>query len=260
MERSCTAILASLTHLDSAEADTQAIGGFLTETIGRMQESMRGIQTIEIQMHLVALNAGICAAHIGSAGDALGVIAQSMHLRAEESRECCGLLVETLDSICEGVNRIVGNRGSVSGVEPGRENNVMEQMRLAIAELHSSTERSFSQIRQIVERGARLGEELCATRTSFTVGSLFAGAISTAQQRLKQIAETIPSSLVPEGRSASESGLAEFARYYTMQAERDVHDSLSLASVAAEPLGGFAEAPGFASVPAEELGENVEFF
>jgi methyl-accepting chemotaxis protein len=260
MERACTAILVSLTHHDKAESGTQSIGGFLTETIGRMHGSMEDIQAIEIQMHLMALNASICAAHIGSQGDALGVIANSMQQRAAESRECSGSLVETLDSMGERVARLVGKGESVPGDEPDSNIGGMEEMRLAVADLHSSSERSFAQITQIVVRGTRLGDDLSATQTSFTVGPLFANAMSSAQQRLKQIAEKTPSSLAPNGRPASEFGLEEFAAHYTMQAERDVHDSLARTSVAAEPVAVLAEVPEFAPAPAGEIGENVEFF
>jgi methyl-accepting chemotaxis protein len=260
MEHACTAILTSLTQLDSAESDTQSIGRFLTETIGHMHGSMVDIQAIEIQMHLMALNASICAAHIGSQGDALGVIASSMQQRATESRECSGSLVETLDSMGERVARLVGKGEAVPRNVPGRKNGGMEEMRLAVAELHSSSERSFAQITQIVVRGARLGDDLSATRTSFTVGSLFANAVSSAQQRLKHIAEKVPASLAPNGHPATQSGLTEFAAHYTMQAERDVHDSLARASVATEPVTVLAEEPELTPVPADELGDNVEFF
>jgi methyl-accepting chemotaxis protein len=260
MERACTAILVNLTHHDKAESGTQSIGSFLTETIGRMHGSMEDIQAIEIQMHLMALNASICAAHIGSQGDALGVIANSMQQRAAESRECSSSLVETLDSMGERVARLVGKGESVPGDEHGSNNGGMEEMRLAVAELHSSSERSFAQITQIVVRGSRLGDDLSATQTSFTVGPLFANAMSSAQQRLKQIAEKTPSSLSPNGRPASESGLAEFAAHYTMQAERDVHEGLSRASVATEPVAVLAEVTPSPPVLSDELGDNVEFF
>jgi methyl-accepting chemotaxis protein len=221
---------------------------------------MEDIQAIEIQMHLMALNAGICAAHIGSQGDALGVIANSMQQRAAESRECSGSLVETLDSIGERIARLIGKGEVVPRDVPNRKNRGLEEMRLAVAELHSSSERSFAQITQIVVRGARLGDDLSATRKSFTVGSLFADAVNSAQQRLQEIAEKIPSSLASNGRPASESGLTEFAAHYTMQAERDVHDSLTRDSIPVEPVTVFTEEPELAPVPANDLGDNVEFF
>ena len=260
MERACTAILSSLAHYENAESGTQSVGNFLTETIGRMHGSMEDIQAIEIQMHLMALNAGICAAHIGSQGDALGVIANSMQQRATESSVCSGSLIETLDSIGEGVNRLTGRRESVPADEPDSEDASAEEMRLAVAELHSSSERSFAQITQIVVRGARLGDDLSATRTSFTVGSLFANAVSRAQQSLQQIAEKVPTDFAPNSRPTTASGLTEFAAHYTMQAERDVHDSLAQTSVAVEPVAVLTEVTPSPPAYSEELGENVEFF
>jgi methyl-accepting chemotaxis protein len=260
IERECTTILSSLTYHENTESDTQSIREFLTATIARMHGSMEDIQAIEIKMHLMALNASICAARIGAPGDALGVIASSMQQRAAESRACSDSLVKTLDSMGDGVARLVGNDKAAFKDESGSESSCVEEMRQAVAELHSSSERSFSQITQTVVRGERLGDDLSATRQSFTVGSLFANAVGGAQQRLKEIAEQAPASRVLNDSATSQSGLTEFAAHYTMQAERDVHDSLTLASIPVEPLAVIAEGTQFAPASADELGDNVEFF
>ena len=136
----------------------------------------------------------------------------------------------------------------------------LEGMRIAVAELHSSSERSFAQIAQIIACGARLREDLCATRESFSVGALFAEAIGRARGTLKEIGERTQSGLSRDSAEALEPGLADFARHYTMQAEREVHAGVAKLVAGAGPFDARAELSEFPPKEAAELGENVEFF
>jgi hypothetical protein len=54
-----------------------------------------------------------------------------------------------------------------------------------------------------------------------------------------------------DGVGALETGLADCARRYTMQAERGVHDIVTKGAAGPTPVAVPAEA--------EEMGENVEF-
>jgi hypothetical protein len=77
---------------------------------------------------------------------------------------------------------------------------------------------------------------------------------------LKEIGEKNQSGLSCDGTEALERGLADFARHYTMQAERDVHEGVTKAVVGTAPVAVRAEQSEFPPEEAAELGENVEFF
>src|ERR1039457_4186052 len=160
----------------------------------------------------------------------------------------------------EVATRLSGQGGAAAAGECGRQDGCLEGRRLSVAEMHSSSERSFAQIAQITACGARLREDLSATRQSFSVGALFAEAISRARGMLKEIAETNQSGLSHDGNEALERGLADFAKHYTMQAERDVHEGVTKAVVGAAHAAVRAEQSEFPPKKADELGENVEFF
>jgi hypothetical protein len=260
MEQGCSAILANLGLCAKAEAATLVTSGNLSETIGRMQGSIEEIQAIEIQMQRMGLNAGIRAAHIGAAGDALSVLAGTMQQLAFESRQRSESLAEALGSMSEAATRLSGQGGPAPASERGSQDGCLEGMRIAVAELHSSSERSCAQISQIIACGARLSEDLSATRQSFSVGALFAEAVSRARRMLKEIGEKNQSGLSCDGTEALERGLADFARHYTMQAERDVHEGVTKAVVGTAPVAVRAEQSEFPPEEAAELGENVEFF
>jgi hypothetical protein len=117
--------------------------------------------------------------------------------------------------------------------------------------LRSSSDGSLVQTARIVDCGARLREDLAATRESFSVGAVFSEAISRARVTLQEIGEVTESGSPSDNAKA----LAEFATNYTMQSERDVYESATK---------GPAKAAGTGAEPIEivpnESGEDVEFF
>jgi hypothetical protein len=258
LERGCDAVLASLRKQAQSESSAAAIGTVLTQTIGRMYGSIEEIRAIENQMHLMALNANICAAHIDTSGDVLGSLAGSMQEKSSDIRQRSESLVKALDSMKERVVRLTGRAPSGSSNKTSSQNRCAEEMSLAAAELHSLSERCFALVAQIATRGACLGEELSALRVSFVVGDLFADIVRSAQQKLRSIEENGRSGL-SQNRTAAPS-LAQFATNYTMQAERDIHDGIINGLSEGTSAGAVSALVESRSHASNELGENVELF
>jgi methyl-accepting chemotaxis protein len=254
MEQSCSAILAGLVQCDSAEAANGATYGGLAETIGRVRGAIEKIQTVEIQMERLALNASIRTAHIGGSGDALAVLAGTMQQLALESRGRSESLLQALGCMSQAAARLAAGRASADSAQ------CEETVRTAIAELHSSSERSFARIGQITVRSTRLCEDLSAARESFTVGPVFAEAVRRAREMLQEMASQNQFAFSPPGAEAVGRDLDDFARHYTMQAERDVHEGVAKAVAGPAPAAAQVEQSEFPPKAAEELGENVEFF
>ena len=260
MEHGCSAILSSLGHCAKAEAATRASGAGLSETIRKMVSCIEEIRSIEAQMKRMALNAIIRAAQIGAPGAALGVVADSLRQGAYESGKRSKSLFESLHAMSDAAARLCLNSGSASVSERDCQDDCLEEMRAAVGELHSSSERSFAQIAQIVDSGNRLRENLSVTREDFTVGSLFADAVSRARGMLKGLEEKNEAALPGEATAELELGLADHAMRYTMQSERDVHESVTKALAGTAPAAGLLQQTQAVSVEADGLGENVEFF
>jgi hypothetical protein len=258
MEHGCTFVLESLSHCASAEAAARVTSGGLAGLIDHMRGSIEEVRAMEIEMQRIALNASIRAAHIGVSGDALGVLAGSMRQQASECGERSESLGAALGSMSQAATRLSGQDLPSPAGEDGKPRGGLEEMRSGVAEMHSSSERSFAQIAQIIACGARLREDLSATRQGFAVGALFAAAVSRARGMLLEINQRNPSALQPDGSPAPDYRCHDFATNYTMQSEHDVHDvhqGFTLAAVAVP-----AEQADAASTEAGELGENVEFF
>jgi len=277
LERGLSAILDGFSGCAEAERATRAASGGMAETTRRMRRSLEEIRTIEIQMQWMALNASIRAAHIGAPGNVLGVLADAMQKLASECAQRSDTLAEALGSMSQAATRLSGQDGSAPAGDP---DTAVEGMRTAVAGMHSWCERSFAQIAQVAAHGASLSKDLSAARGAFSVGALFAAAIGRARGALHEIAGETPSGRPPGAAGASPPGLADFARHYTMQAEREVHQA-ALKPTAAAPasapaslpcpapahfgtqLSPAAHLPSPSHLPsqqAEEFGDNVELF
>jgi hypothetical protein len=149
-------------------------------------------------------------------------------------------------------------------------NQAVEEMRQALVELHSSSERSYSRVQEIVSAGARLAKDILAVRLGLTAGPLFvrvsAGARGEMERMLAQSAAPDAGSV----DSAAATQLDGLASYYTMQIERDVHQAATGHAFPGndppgddicnndEPLAPVAAY--VAAYDGEDLGDNIELF
>ncbi|SPF38964.1 hypothetical protein SBA4_2270013 [Candidatus Sulfopaludibacter sp. SbA4] len=245
MEASFTAILDGLEASTAAQAEMRSTAAGLEETIAGMRQSVEQIRGVEIQIQRIAINATIRAAHLGDAGSALDVIAGEMQRLAFDSNRNTEDVAGALDAMSEAARRAsAGSRTEAS--DP------VGEMRAALLELHSSSESSFSRISQIATLGSRLAEDIGAVRSGFSAGRLFAGVVDRARGEL----ERVGAASLEDGETAPTGGLEHFAKHYTMQMEREVHERV--ASGAAISSSEPAEAAP--TVAEDGLGDNVELF
>jgi hypothetical protein len=158
----------------------------------------------------------------------------------------------------EAANCVSGARGQLaSGADSGT-GDVTGEMRHAVAELHSSSESSFSRVNQIAALGAGLAGDAGAVRGGLTAGRLFAQVVNRARGELDRLAVQAGGGSRAGADAAPAHQLEGLANRYTMQRERDVHESMTTGSalpVAPEP----AAAPQVA-LQDGDLGDNVELF
>jgi hypothetical protein len=207
-------------------------------------------------MQRMGLNASIRAGHIGAPGDALSVLAGTMQQLASDARQRAETLVEALGAMSEAAVGL----SALPTTDSADQDGYLERVRTTVAELHLSSERSFNQIAQIVVCGTRLHEDLSTARTSFTVGAVFAEAISRATGMLNQAAEESRADSWHDVAASSTPALADFERHYTMQAERDVHEGIAKSAVGAMPEGAQPELLEPPKEEAEQIAMSVEFF
>jgi methyl-accepting chemotaxis protein len=241
IERGCTAVLSAAADCSSAETDTWGQAIALGEMLGEMRQATDQIFAIDLQIQRLAWNAVVRAEHLGETGRALGVVAEAMQAIAAVSSERSASLGKVLDQMGQAVQELaMGTEGGL-GQGPGELDTVL---RSAIDGLHTSSERSFARMQQVVVFGERLSAEIEEARAGFGVAKLVERVCAEAGERIE---------VLGGGEEPESEPLAAFHDRYTMSMERDVHRRAS-----------DGEADGAAreeAVPIGcELGDNVELF
>lgn len=239
----------------------------LKQNLSGFEGTVSTFRTLGVLTRIETARLGNSGADFGHLADDVNLLAADVQTKIETALPAAALLIPSIESAIQNVaaleegqtkdlpsviSRVLTNLGSFRDIEKQVAD---ASARLAIAELHSSSERSVAQIAQIIARGARLSEDVSGTRRSLRADALFAEVISNSLRMLKEIEQANRSGLPhdrPEGR---EQGLADLAPHYTMQTERDVHDNAAKEVVGAAPAALPAEPK-----QAEKMGENVEFF
>lgn len=256
MEGHFTAILKMLGTCATGQGEMEAMAATLKDTIDRMRTSVGEVRGIEIRIQRIATNATIRAIHIGTRGDALNVIAEVMRRLALDSNENTELVAGTLDAMTDAAGRVSGRSAGEEKDARGAANEVIDEMRRSVVELHSSNESSFSRVHQISTLSSRLAGDFGTVRREFSAGRLFAEVVARARGELDRLAAQAGGGSTQGDEAASTGHLESLAGHYTMQMERDVHDSVTRGSVdVAVPAGE----PAFA-LQDEDLGDNVELF
>jgi hypothetical protein len=249
LESQVTAILEMFGFCGAAQQEMELTAASLETTIADMRNAVAGIREIEIRIQRIAINAMIRATHIGPAGNALNTIAEVMQGLALDSDTGAESVAFTLDAMAAAAARVSG--GSHGAGE------LSSEIRHMVLELHSSSECSFSRVNQIAVMGARLGENISAVRNGFSAGRLFAAVVNRVCGELERAGAQAGQG-PPDGvAAASEPRLERLTERYTMQAERDVHESVA----GRAPV---TPAPSTAAPPTAPedgwLGDNVELF
>ena len=251
MEGQFTAILKILGTCAAAQGEVESTAASLEETISSMQDSVGEIRSIEIRIQRIATNATIRATHIGTAGNALNVIAEVMQRLALDSNANTEEVAETLAAMSDAAKSVSVRAGADSV-----SNEVIGEMRRAVLGLHASSECSFSRVNQISTLGARLAEDIGAVRHGFSAGLLFAQVADRARSELEQLGAQVGAESLERVEDAPTEQLESLTRRYTMQMERDVHEALTggaAMAAATADVSGVALAEG-------DLGDNVELF
>jgi hypothetical protein len=256
MEGHFTAILKMLGSCTTGQAEMESTAAKLAETINRMRESVAEVRGIEIRIQRIATNATIRAVHIGTKGDALNVIAGVMHRLALDSNANTEIVAGTLDAMTDAAGRVSGLSVDAAPDARAGPNEVVDEIRRSVVELHSSNECSFSRVHQISTLGSRLAGDFGAVSSGFSAGALFAQVVTRARGELDRIGAQAGGGLSEGAETASTQHLEILAERYTMQMERDVHESVTRGSTMVAAQG---EEPVLA-LQDGDLGDNVELF
>jgi hypothetical protein len=260
MEKGCGLILSSLNDCAAAESAAFLTTGALIEIVTRSRASIEDIRVIEIQMQRTAINAKASAMRIGERANTLGALADSISVRASESRTASQALMEMLDRLSDLANHSYGQEQPQAFSESGAHQQCLDRMQMAVADLRQSDENSCRQLADITMRGGALSHDLTATRASFSIGTHFAETVLQVQNKLASIKEEARTLVASMGSEAVGLGMAEFVQHYTMQGEVDVYQGLMRALGAPVVIDEANDSTVTAPAEDDLFGDGVELF
>jgi methyl-accepting chemotaxis protein len=262
MESYFKAIVEAAAGFDQEWLEMQAIATGLEETTERMRAAIAEIRRIEIQIQRIAINAAIGAIHVGSSGQALSVIAEVMQSLAQESNENTERAAVALDEMSRAILRASEGETAPSGIAaPAPDpNDALGSLQSALDDLRASTGAGYARVHQIAAAGTQLSNAIATLRGGFSAGALFREVVQRVHGDLDRIVEEAFPETSAEHQAAHSQELASLAKRYTMQRERDVHESLvngpAQGAATTEPQTAVVSVAG----GEEDLGENVELF
>jgi hypothetical protein len=219
------------------------------------------INTIAYDIKLIALNAQVQTANMGSEGNSLGVLAgaiQQLSVAARDHAEGASQVLCDIKSITADMHETARNAAANVEVKFEEMRGILEEVLAALQAMNEDTTSGLTTANRLVlELGADI-EEACG---AITVHHRLAGVLDKGVAVLDGISQGVMA-LVPSAEWPTAS-LASPASRYTMHSERDIHAGIAggREGVAAMGVGVAALPPPVESESDDQgLGDNVELF
>lgn len=259
----------------AANRELSSVMDSVSGTLQDMSAYSDDIEGIGAKIRLIALNAIVKASHIDQEGATLAVLAEAIHHLSVETCRLTEKVGETLRSIFSASELL---RAGMVADGDGKTTEVArlgETLRSLLDSLHQVNGDIGILLSRIKEEGRNLSEDIQRTVAGVSVHHRVDDKISQVVSRLEEIVGLSCShhTAAPQSHSAERVRALETA--YTMQGEREVHQSVvsvaarTNAKTVSSPLKGAGTTVGEGAEKAEgkadddseaDLGENVELF
>lgn len=221
--------------------------GTVAEAINDMAGMLEEIEFLGEKMKVVALNAGIRAAHVGRQGAALGVIAESIQ---QMSREAL-VLTKGLASGFREIITCARNLGDGEKTTREAPEILLQKATALLWQLQNANAREIDQLQEMDAMAATLADDLLQVAIATDVHQSFSHDIAQVVEQLN-----LATPLAVTGTERNSRLFRELLDRYTMNSEREVHQgqqkNLERKVIPLSPRRNKAVQ--------HDLGDNVELF
>ncbi len=228
----------------------QTVGG----SVSQMSSFVNDIEEVGSEIELIALNASVRAAHTGSEGMALGVVAVAIQQLSGNAREKTGAVTNTLNKISEDAGTL---QDLTSKAVDFREFETLslkiDQTLEELGSLQAETEEKLS---SILNQGSDLAESIRFLSSSLEFHHDVSQGMEEARNLLSQIVSQTEEQFDSDFEHMEwPENLKRMFDRYTMQSQRLVHQAQLEAGRAGETEPVDQEEPDD-----DSLGDNIELF
>lgn len=225
----------------------------VSDTVGTIGGFVSDIEAVGSEIDLIALNAQIKAAHTGTQGAALGVLAEAIKRLSLEA-------VTQTEAVSAALSTINGITGTMANQTDQVENGSLQQVsdmeheaHQIISSLASINRATLQQLTSLANSAESLADDISSATSSIHVHENIHAQTAQTVQILEQIyreaREQVPAS------SEFINNLRHMEQRYTMESERMVHEMLA-ARHGIQLLLQKQES----SASGSEFGDNVDLF
>ena len=245
-------------ELGDFAAEGEALGhnmDAVAETVSGMSGAIEAIEEVGAEIELIAINASIKAAHTGTAGAALGVLALAIQRLSADARRQTDAVARILGNIANASKGLQENASRYN--DQSEAWRVVGELDAVLAETTQSAARCqelFTLLRNSSRNWGGRADDLSRR-------IVFDRDIGRALSEVRRVLDgqiAAAKTIAPGGGKGRSARLRQLFDRYTMEAERDVHEAAFGTTRGAKALSGRAAAP--VSRADAEFGDNVELF
>jgi methyl-accepting chemotaxis protein len=265
MQERLAAVAADLGQYARSASDVRAAIAQVVPAIEKMSRQAGAIEAIGFHLGMVALNAQVKTAHIGAAGAALGVLAESIQDLTGDTTARTASVAEHLRQLSSEGDVLrkdslaAEHAGAPSAEETGDLDSLAAEIGQRIAKITALNGVMTAQLNTIATTGRGLRERVDETcggiKSHDRAAEVFGQAIANLEESISTLKRRLPA-----GYQLPAAGNLDWQKSrYTMHSERQVHGSVE------GPGQDAAAGEGTASIATKEgnhddLGDNVELF
>ena len=228
----------------------------LARTVSDMSGFVDEIENIGRDVELIAVNARIKAAHTGSEGAPLGVIAEAIQRLSAEAQVQKNAVSEELREIISTVDRLHSRTNADTSRQTTETDGVLHELNSLLGGLRTVNDSALASLAMIQGDGRKLAVDMEATADGIGVQREFEARIAGSIKTLESVVIESRARLPESEESAGIDILGNFKKNYTMNSERNVHESYHRSRMP----GAGAPVPGADKLREAHFEQNVELF
>lgn len=246
-------VSAILNRCDQADKNLVTAMTKISQTISDIGGFVKDIEAVGSEIDLIALNAQIKAAHTGTQGAALGVLAEAIKRLSLDAVT----QTEAVSTTLQGINQITAQMTDNNFLLESAEQQTVQQMeheaRHILSALSEVNRSLMAKLSGLAGQAESLADDISSTTSSFTVHESVSQQAEQAVALLEQITREARSK-VPAS-SEFQNNLRHMEQRYTMDSERMIHEMMAARHGVKMTINRQQS-----SESGSELGDNVDLF